>query len=213
LQKAAADVTRELSASQIAELLSAPAPHVVEPAPGIYLARAFSASEAAEIVAVAARSTAWHGAGINAKLEVDRSVRDAEVLYEAANPALIGFCRDRLFAATRGVASLVAARTVLAEIQIVRYHIAGRYVEHRDSPAPGATPRALSVVAYLNDDFTGGATAFTEPDIAVSPLSGAVVLFSPVLLHRARPVIAGTKYVITAWYHVPPLSAKKGSSP
>jgi hypothetical protein len=30
------------------------------------------------------------------------------------------------------------------------------------------------------------------------------VVFAPVLLHRADPVTAGTKYVITAWYHVPP---------
>jgi hypothetical protein len=73
---------------------------------------------------------------------------------------------------------------VLAEIQIVRYHAGGRYADHRDTPELGATPRALSLVCYLNDDFTGA--------------------FSPVLLHRAEPVTSGTKYVITAWYHVPP---------
>jgi predicted 2-oxoglutarate/Fe(II)-dependent dioxygenase YbiX len=170
----------------------------------MFLARAFTADDAAAIVAAAAASTAWCDAGINANLEVDRSVRDAEILFEAGEPALIGRCRDALFAATRGIAAARAARTVLAEIQIVRYHVDGRYIDHRDSPAIGATPRALSLVCYLNDDFSGGATVFSQPDVAISPLSGVAVVFSPVLLHRAEPVTAGTKYAITAWYHVPP---------
>ena len=170
----------------------------------MHVLRAFDGNEVAALLAEAVRSTGWGDAVINADLAVDRAVRDAEVLHEAANPALIGRCRERLFAATRGIASQLAPGTVLAEIQIVRYHPGGKYVEHRDTPALGATPRALSLVAYLNEDYTGGETAFADPDVRVAPLSGAVVVFSPVLLHRAEPVIAGTKYVITAWYHVPP---------
>jgi predicted 2-oxoglutarate/Fe(II)-dependent dioxygenase YbiX len=176
----------------------------VEVARGIYVARAFEPAEAMDVIAAAAASTAWQSAGINANLDVDRSVRDAELLYEAANPSLVGMCRDRLFAATRDIASIMAPKTVLAEIQIVRYYPGGRYLDHRDTPALGETPRALSLVAYLNDDFTGGATVFADPAISVAPRTGDVVAFSPVLLHRAEPVTAGTKYVITAWYHVPP---------
>ena len=93
---------------------------------------------------------------------------------------------------------------MLAELQIVRYRPGGKYVDHRDSPAPGATPRVLSLVGYLNDDFSGGETVFADPAIVVSPLTGAVAVFSPLLLHRAEPVLAGAKYVVTAWYHVPP---------
>jgi predicted 2-oxoglutarate/Fe(II)-dependent dioxygenase YbiX len=170
----------------------------------MYLSRAFNAAEAADIVAAAAASTLWQDAGISSDLEVDRSVRDAEVLFEAAVPALIAHCRDRLFDATRGIAAALAPRTVLAEIQIVRYRAGGRYVDHRDTPELGATPRALSLVCYLNDDFTGGATAFAEPRIDVPPVAGTVLAFSPVLLHRAEPVTSGIKYIITAWYHVPP---------
>jgi predicted 2-oxoglutarate/Fe(II)-dependent dioxygenase YbiX len=197
-------VTRDLSTSAIAGLLPQPAPYVCEVEPGMFLTRAFAPDDAAAVAAVADASTGWRNAGINANLAVDRNVRDAEILFEADEPALIGRCRDALFAATRGIASMQAARTVLAEIQIVRYHVGGRYIDHRDSPASGATPRALSLVCYLNDDFSGGATVFGQPDVAISPLSGVVVVFSPVLLHRAEPVTAGTKYAITAWYHVPP---------
>ncbi len=172
----------------------------------MHIMRAFTVPEAAAVVTDAAASTAWRAAGINANLDVDRSVRDAEVLFEADNTALIERCRERLFAVTRTVAAAVAPGTVLAEIQIVRYFAGGKYVQHRDSPAPGATPRALSLVCYLNDDFTGGTTTFAEPDLTLSPLAGAVAVFSPVRLHRAEPVTAGTKYVITAWYHVPPVA-------
>jgi hypothetical protein len=29
-------------------------------------------------------------------------------------------------------------------------------------------------------------------------------VFAPELLHRAEPIVTGTKFAITAWYHVPP---------
>jgi predicted 2-oxoglutarate/Fe(II)-dependent dioxygenase YbiX len=175
-----------------------------EVARGIQLTRAFEPAAAMSVVTAAAASSGWQSAGINANLDVDRSVRDAELLYESASPSLIAMCRDRLFAATRDIASVLAAKTVLAELQIVRYHPGGRYVDHRDTPALGQTPRALSLVCYLNDDFSGGATVFADPPVTVSPRTGDVVIFSPVLLHRAEPVTVGTKYIITAWYHVPP---------
>jgi predicted 2-oxoglutarate/Fe(II)-dependent dioxygenase YbiX len=189
---------------------------VEEVAPGIFVTRAFESDEAAAIVAAAGRARSWQDAGINANLDVDRAVRDAEVLFEptdraesaeralSAERTLIGHCRDRLFAATRTIAAAVAPKTVLAEIQIVRYHAGGRYIEHRDTPELGATPRALSLVCYLNNDFTGGETVFLNPNITIPIATGTVVAFSPILLHRAEPIITGTKYVITAWYHVPP---------
>ena len=91
----------------------------------------------------------------------------------------------------------------------MRYHPAGLYVDHRDTPSLGATPRTLSLVCYLNDDFAGGETVFIDPEFVVAPVTGTAVAFSPVLLHRANPVTRGTKYVITAWYHTPPTFAKE----
>lgn len=170
----------------------------------MHIVRAFEPAEAAEIVAEAARVTPWRNAGINANLDVDRAVRDAEILFEADAPGLVAHCRERLFAATCNIAAQLAPKTVLAEIQIVRYHAGGKYIDHRDTPELGATPRALSLVCYLNENFTGGATTFADPAATVAPETGMAVIFSPVLLHRAEPVLAGTKYIITAWYHTPP---------
>jgi predicted 2-oxoglutarate/Fe(II)-dependent dioxygenase YbiX len=192
---------------------------IQEVAPGIYVTRAFEADEAADVVATAVCATTWQDAGINANLDVDRSVRDAEVLFESSGPSesvaheLMGRCRDRLFVATRDIAIAVAHKTVLAEIQIVRYHPGGRYIDHRDSPELGATPRALSLVCYLNDDFSGGETVFTNPNITIPIVTGTVVAFSPVLMHRANPVLTGTKYIITAWYHTPPARVIPSGAP
>jgi predicted 2-oxoglutarate/Fe(II)-dependent dioxygenase YbiX len=173
-------------------------------ADGIYRLQVASATACSEIVAAAERTDAWRPAEINANLDVDRTIRDAEVVHEHAQPALFASARNLLFDATRDLAARLAPSSVLAELQLVRYHAGGRYVDHRDTPALGATPRALSIVWYLNDGFGGGATAFTDAAIAVEPHAGTAVAFLPDRLHRAEPVTAGTKIVLTAWYHIPP---------
>jgi predicted 2-oxoglutarate/Fe(II)-dependent dioxygenase YbiX len=193
-----------LSAGQLAALVPRPDAPAVEVTGGVFVTRPFDHAACDEIRAAVAGSNAWRPAEINAGLEVDRTVRDAEVLQETEHPQLGARVRDLLFGATRALAGTLAPRTVLAELQIVRYAPGGNYVEHRDTPSLGATPRALSLVWYLNDDFSGGATAFVDGDVTLQPLTGIVVAFVPTLLHRAEPVSAGTKYAVTAWYHVPP---------
>jgi predicted 2-oxoglutarate/Fe(II)-dependent dioxygenase YbiX len=170
----------------------------------IHTVRAFTAHETAAIIWTAAGASSWCAAGINDDLAVDPNVRACEILEASAMPALFETARDRLFAATRPLAAELAPGTVLAEMQIVRYGVGGKYVDHRDTLALGSTPRALSIVCYLNDDFTGGETVFRDPDATVTPSNGTAIVFSPILMHRAEPVRSGTKYVITAWYHVVP---------
>jgi predicted 2-oxoglutarate/Fe(II)-dependent dioxygenase YbiX len=179
----------------------------VEFAAGMFRMRLFDPREAAAIVAAAEAATGWRPAGINADLAVDRSVRDAEVLFEADAPALVARCRGRIWAVTRSLAAARAPGAVPAELQIVRYRPGGRYVDHRDSPARGATPRTLSVVCYLNGDVEGGATVFPEQHVEMQPEAGIALVYPPEALHRAEPVTAGTKYVLTAWYHDPPRGA------
>jgi predicted 2-oxoglutarate/Fe(II)-dependent dioxygenase YbiX len=175
-----------------------------ELAPAIVAARAFSPDEAAVLRAIAEETPGWSAAVINADDAVDPAVRDAEVLHAHANPRLTGMCHQRLLAITSERASVMAPEGVLGEMQFVRYAAGGGYVEHRDTPSDGGTTRVLSLVCYLNDDFDGGATTFAESGVRVRPQSGLVVAFAPQLLHAAEPVIAGTKYAITAWYHARP---------
>jgi hypothetical protein len=186
-------------------------PPYAELAPGIVSVRAFEPAEASAIVADAANSQLWCDAVVNADLDVDPSVRDAQCLYEPFHQPYARVYRDRiestiarLAAVADKPATLAGALekpATLAELHVVCYGPGGRYVDHRDTPLEGGTPRVLSMICYLNDDFTGGATTFPEIDLAVKPVAGMAIVFPPTLLHRAEPVVAGEKFVITAWYH------------
>lgn len=193
-------IATELTATRIEEALASPDYSAVEAVPGMFIIHVCDAEQSAAIVACADRAL-WKNATINADRSIDRSVRDAEVLDEAANADLVKDVRDLLLQATCELASDIVPGSVLEEVQVVRYHPGGHYLDHRDTPAIGATPRVLSLVWYLNDGFTGGETRFVNPDIIVSPVGGVAIAFSPVLMHRAEPIVAGTKYAVVAWYH------------
>lgn len=77
-----------------------------------------------------------------------------------------------------------------------RYEPGQRFKEHSDAPfrRDNGEESRLTVLVYLNDDCTGGETAFG--DYAVTPRLGASLVFRHELLHEGRPVAAGKKYVL-----------------
>jgi predicted 2-oxoglutarate/Fe(II)-dependent dioxygenase YbiX len=184
-----------------ASLPAIPAAESVEVAPGIHALRAFTAAECAVIISQATLSPKWFPAVINAALDVDPNIRNAELLFEEVHRPHSDVYRERLAQITGTLAQTVAPNSTMTEVQLVRYGPGGKYLDHRDGPTPGAMQRVLSLVCYLNERFGGGATTFSELGVSVSPLSGVVIAFAPELLHRAEPVTAGRKYVVTAWYH------------
>jgi predicted 2-oxoglutarate/Fe(II)-dependent dioxygenase YbiX len=86
--------------------------------------------------------------------------------------------------------------------QILRYGPADHYVPHQDT-GPGFEYRYLSVVCYLNDDFTGGQTAFPGLDYAAQPETGKAIIFPSDYLHCSEPVISGEKFVFVSWVKGP----------
>lgn len=53
-----------------------------------------------------------------------------------------------------------------------------------------------SVLIYLNSDMKGGATTFlTEPEVAIRPETGKILLFQHPILHEGSVVTEGVKYV------------------
>lgn len=62
----------------------------------------------------------------------------------------------------------------------------------------------FTFLIYLNDDYEGGGTSFTDryrgegafKPFCVRPQTGMALLFHHPLLHRGDPVIAGRKYVM-----------------
>lgn len=54
----------------------------------------------------------------------------------------------------------------------------------------------ITLVFYLNDDFTGGETDFPELKKRITPRRGRALLFQHRVLHTALPVETGAKYVL-----------------
>lgn len=60
---------------------------------------------------------------------------------------------------------------------------------------PSAQERSfLTVILYLNDDYSGGQTRFGP--VAVQPKAGMALLFPHELRHEGEAVTAGTKEVL-----------------
>jgi prolyl 4-hydroxylase len=71
--------------------------------------------------------------------------------------------------------------------------------------------RSWTAMAFLNQVEEGGATEFPKLELSIPPQTGALLFWNnmnpdgspnPDTLHAGRPVIKGTKYIITKWYRV-----------
>jgi len=106
-------------------------------------------------------------------------------------------------------------------IQAQRYDVGQQFKPHWDAFEPGSEAfqrfggvrgnRTWTFMIYLNEDMEGGATRFTELDIAVRPKTGMALLWnnlnadgSPNLAtkHCGEPVTRGHKVIITKWFRV-----------
>lgn len=86
----------------------------------------------------------------------------------------------------------------LSDTHIVRYTPGGFYVAHADAGLD-LSSRYFTVLCYLNDDFQGGRTCFPLLNFSVTPQKGKAIVFPSTYLHRAEPVLEGTKYILVSW--------------
>ena len=88
------------------------------------------------------------------------------------------------------------------QIDLLKYSIGGKYeyiqiITH--------TPRHLSIIINLNDDYEGGDLIFTdqkEKEIKRLKLSKGSIVFFPsnfMYPHGIQPITKGTRYSIVAW--------------
>lgn len=93
--------------------------------------------------------------------------------------------------------------------QVLRYEPGGLYGPHSDSdhflPAEGlwkkVIDRDMSMLLYLNQDFTGGELSFRQFNYTYRPQAGDLLFFpsNGQYAHQALPVRSGTRYVIVSW--------------
>lgn len=71
-----------------------------------------------------------------------------------------------------------------------------RFKKHRDGSYVRNDQEfsAYTFMIYLNDDYSGGETAFA--DLTVQPKQGTALIFRHELKHEGKPIIDGIKYVL-----------------
>jgi hypothetical protein len=89
----------------------------------------------------------------------------------------------------------------------LRYQTGEEYKAHYDGNS--TTGRALSAIAYLNDEYEGGELEFPNYKIKIKPEQGDLILFPSnyAYAHIAHPVTSGTKYAIVTWLHDRPIES------
>lgn len=99
------------------------------------------------------------------------------------------------------------------DLQVVRYAPGQQYKAHFDSAVKYAghaekIRRRATLIVYLNEDFTGGETAFPKLDVRIKPRKGKGALFynmdargeeHAMSLHESVPVKRGIKYATQLW--------------
>ncbi|MCA9655346.1 MAG: 2OG-Fe(II) oxygenase [Myxococcales bacterium] len=136
---------------------------------------------------------------------IDERVRSNERIMwddESEANALVEALRLRLRAADRVLPATFRGGALVGgnpRLRIYRYRPGQRHGTHWDTEVElegGAVLSRMTLVVYLNDDFTGGQTRFPELDVTVAAAPGRALLFQHRLLHEACAVERGTKYVL-----------------
>lgn len=126
-----------------------------------------------------------------------------------------GECREAVVAAVRRAFDETVPDTLGRRIewfenpQVLRYGPGGRYGPHADSehffPREGrwkkVIDRDVSILLYLNEDFTGGELEFRQFNYRYRPRAGDLLFFPSHghYAHQALPVNTGTRYVVVSW--------------
>lgn len=59
-----------------------------------------------------------------------------------------------------------------------------------------AMKSAYSVVVYLNSDFSGGGTQFSDSGSVITPVTGKCLVFDQKLEYSGKEVVSGIKYIL-----------------
>ena len=166
-------------------------------APGIYTIDRFLAAEECRTRISAAEAVSFDAATVNTRkgaisspdirnnsrlLLDDRAL--AEALWLRLRSAIPGFMSGRQPVGLN------------ERFRFYRYGPSEKFSGHTDAPyqRENGEKSLLTFMVYLNDDFSGGETAFQN--VVIKPETGLALLFRHELFHEGKPVIAGRKYVL-----------------
>lgn len=148
---------------------------------------------------------------------VDREVRSGGLLPLDGDDPLQKSTQDLLYEKIKIIQGLIYGHYGIdfpnvERFSILRYRVGEGYRRHVDNlllasrmmeVAEGIPTRDISIVGYLNQDFSGGETFFDRQDVKVIPQTGSVLVFPSSFTHphQALPVQWGVKYAFTTWLY------------
>lgn len=91
--------------------------------------------------------------------------------------------------------------------QFLGYPVGGHYIEHNDSENfengewRRIANRDISILFYLNDNYTGGELEFTSLGLKIKPKTGMMIAFPSYkeFAHKVHPVTSGFRYSLVTW--------------
>jgi prolyl 4-hydroxylase len=98
-------------------------------------------------------------------------------------------------------------------LYVMRYQPGQEYRLHHDALAGLKVQRAWTAIAYLNEDYEGGATDFPDLGLSVRAEPGDALIFQnidaegrphPLMRHAGQPVTRGAKWIATRWIRTAP---------
>lgn len=97
---------------------------------------------------------------------------------------------------------------------VVRYEVGQQFKKHRDSE-DGYNHRYKTLVIQLSDEneYEGGELCVYDKEnkiITSNKKIGNIVLFNSDLLHEAKPVLSGTRYIWITWLRSSDFNLNKG---
>lgn len=120
-----------------------------------------------------------------------------------------------LIALNRAISAVAGCAEENGEfLSVLSYSPGQQYRPHLDCIPPGpdfdaSGQRVKTALLFLNDDFEGGETHFTEIDLRVRGRPGDILVFSnvkgdglvdPAVRHAGLPVIGGMKWIASKWF-------------
>jgi hypothetical protein len=109
-----------------------------------------------------------------------------QYLYDSMNAAVKDYC----------VMYPMEPLEYWESINLVKYFPGNHFQTHADDGA--SYKSVVSLVGYLNDNYSGGEITFPAHDITIKPEAGDLIIFPSnyMFMHRAMPVTDGIKYSV-----------------
>jgi Rps23 Pro-64 3,4-dihydroxylase Tpa1-like proline 4-hydroxylase len=90
---------------------------------------------------------------------------------------------------------------MLCPMSISKYFVGSQMGKHTDTHDDDEG-KTISVVLYLNDDYTGGEIEFEDQGLLIKPTAGSIMVFPSrkPYFHASKPVLSGEKYIVPGFW-------------